>query len=56
MFIEVQNSDEVFLSELYKQVAASSPDYEGVDCRQAVRMIVVYMNSIEEYAVYCSVV
>lgn len=35
MFIEVQNSDEVFLSELYKQVAASSPDYEGVDSRQA---------------------
>lgn len=36
MFIEVTNDNEAFLKSQYKETASTSPDYEGINDKDAV--------------------
>ena len=43
MFIEVTNDNEAFLKNQYKETASTSPDYEGICDKDAVRYLHTYI-------------
>ncbi len=49
MFIEVTNDNEAFLKNQYKETASTSPDYEGISDKDAVRYIHTYIHTYSNY-------
>ena len=49
MFIEVTNDNEAFLKNQYKETASTSPDYEGISDKDAVRYIHTYIHIVTTY-------
>ena len=49
MFIEVTNDNEAFLKNQYKETASTSPDYEGISDKDAVRYVHTYIHTYSTY-------